>query len=110
MTIDANFVDIEGAMNHSFVLPIDAVEADIALVIKTWLEEKEASDAEPFDTLTEIDISAVVTKRLDIKEYEKDKRELAELNVLVSLGAMDANDKEITDKQAKTKAQHDKVK
>ena len=106
VTVDANFVDDKGSYSHAFVCPIDVTEEDICIQIKTWLEQKESGEVEPFGEMTEVDLDVVSTDWIDRQDYEKEKAELTEMMELVTLGAMDSNDQEVKDKQVKVKSKH----
>ena len=104
MTVDVNFVDdaANEAFNQSFVLPIDATLDEIKIKVSTWLEEKEASLV-----LDEaLDITGVVTGRVERKDYENKKAELVEIMELVALGSKDANDADVKALQADVKIKY----
>ena len=102
MTVDVNFSGSDESFNKSFEFPVDATVDEIKLKVATWLEEKDASTVPD----GEIDLAGVVTGRVERKEYELAKAELAELNELVVLGAIDVNDQKVKGKQAEVKLKY----
>lgn len=104
MVIDANFISANESFSKPFTFPINATEEEILNEIKCWIEKKEDSDAtSPFPEMTEVDLSTITTDWKEREDYEKSKAELEELAELVALGAMDANDQKIKDKQTEVK-------